>query len=83
MEIVNTPSILYAVMMQEEKMQQLVLNWNSRTSQLLAPVVSGIYTQFHFFQVSLKVPVRCFVCGCYTHILHLFQPHYIGMILKV
>jgi cleavage stimulation factor subunit 1 len=29
------------VLMQEEKMQQLVLNWNSRSSQLLAPVVSG------------------------------------------
>ena len=30
------------VLMQEDKMQQLVLNWNSRTSQLLAPVVSGM-----------------------------------------
>lgn len=34
--------MLSVVLMQEEKMQQLVLNWNSRTSQLLAPVVSGM-----------------------------------------
>ena len=25
-------------------MQQLVLSWNSRTTQVLAPVVSGMYT---------------------------------------
>ena len=34
------------MLMQEEKMQQLVLNWNSRSSQLLAPVVSGILELF-------------------------------------
>ena len=36
-----------AVLMQEEKMQQLVLSWNSRTTQVLAPVVSGTYTYEH------------------------------------
>jgi hypothetical protein len=38
------------VLMQEEKMQQLVLSWNARTTQLLAPVVSGtLFCSFHHF----------------------------------